>query len=791
MKLSEILPGQRFTVSRVIAAGEIGRRLADMGFTKDASGEMIRGAFMRGPVQVRLRGYDLLIRRSEASYIEVEPDTPSREKTLRVALSGNPNAGKTSLFNALTGAHHKVGNYPGVTVEKREGIREYKGFSIHFIDLPGTYSLTAYSLDEVVARDFVLEEKPDIVIDVLDSTTLERSLALCLQFQELGTPLIGALNMSDEAEQKGIHIDIELLSATLGIPLVKTVGTVGKGAETLLDAIIATKESARPSKLPHYGTEVESKLAPLQEALAADTEFAAKYPIRWFAIKLLENDADAMARLSAHKHADAIISMATSARDWLGKHFGKDSEIAISEQRYGYIRGALKEAVRQDPGQQDKESTTSAIDKLLMNQFLGLPVFLLIMWGMFKLTFALGQYPTSWLESLFSTLGAAAQAAIPPGYLQSLVVNGIIGGVGGVFSFIPLIVILFFCLSILEDVGYMSRAAFLTDKALHAFGLHGQSFMPLVLGFGCSVPAIMAARTLKSPRDRIATILAVPFMSCGAKLPVYVLLAGAFFPKNPGNAVMAIYLAGVLLSLISTKLLRSTVLKGPTTPFVMELPPYRKPTARGIAWHVWEKTWQYTKKAGTIILAASVLIWIITTFPSPPDKASLENETKATLAAQQPQAADAALAAMVNGAMAERKLEYSIAGRIGKFIEPAIAPLGFTWKIGVATVTGFAAKEVIVSTLGILYNADSGDNTGEGNISLREALRKDPAMNPLTAITLMLVILIMPPCVAALAALKAEAGWKWLGFEMGYGIVLAWIAGFIVHSLGTLIGIGA
>lgn len=704
--------------------------------------------------------------------------------SIKVALSGNPNAGKTSLFNALTGAHHKVGNYPGVTVEKREGVREYHGVTIHFVDLPGTYSLTAYSLDEVVARDFVLQEKPDLVVDVLDSTTLERSLALCLQFQELGTPLVGALNMSDEALEKGIHIDEKNLSSILGIPFVKTVGTDGSGTDSLLDLILKTIETGASGKLPHYGAEVESKLIPLQAALDADTAFSAQYPTRWFAIKLLENDEDALSRLSAHNNSAAIHALAGEARTWLGKHFGKDTEIVISEQRYGYIRGAIREAIQFTPI--DRRSVTELVDKILMNKLLGLPIFFVIMWGIFKLTFALGEYPMAWLESFFGFLGAQTMAALPAGFLRSLLVDGILGGVGGVLSFVPNIVLLFFWLSILEDVGYMSRAAFLTDKFLHAFGLHGQSFMPMVLGFGCSVPAIMAARTLKSPRDRIATILAVPFMSCGAKLPVYILLAGAFFPKNPGNAVMAIYLAGVVLSLLSTIFLRKTVLKGPTTPFVMELPPYRLPTVRGVLWHVWEKTWQYIKKAGTVILAASILIWVITTFPKPANQEGLRSELIVSLATARPGATESDIVSMADTALAEQNLEYSIAGRIGKFIVPAVRPLGFNWKIGVASVTGFAAKEVVVSTLGILYGA--GTEEAEDSQSLRDALRNDPGMNPLTAVVFMLVTLIMPPCFAALAAIRAETSWRWLGFQIVYTLVLAWVVGFLVRIVGLALG---
>ncbi|HEY9054580.1 MAG TPA: ferrous iron transport protein B [Rectinemataceae bacterium] len=705
---------------------------------------------------------------------------------IRVALAGNPNAGKTSLFNALTGSHHKVGNYPGVTVEKREGSVTHRGREVRIVDLPGTYSLTAYSLDEMVARDFVLREKPDVVVDVLDSTALERSLALCLQFQELGMPLVGALNMSDEAELKGISIDADVLSATLGIPFVKTVGTDGSGGGRLLDLIIDTAAKGPSGRLPHYGQELESKIEPLVHALEKDEEFSSLYSGRWMAIKLLENDSDAISKLSGRPLAEALLGQAADSRAWLAKHYGKDPEIVVAEQRYGYIRGAIKEAVRLNPP--DRRPLTEAVDRILMNKFLGLPIFFFIIWAVFKLTFALGAYPMAWLEALFGFLAASAGSLLPEGLLRSFFVDGLIGGVGGVMSFIPTIVILFFCLSILEDLGYMSRAAFLTDKFLHAIGLHGQSFMPMILGFGCSVPAIMATRTLKSPRDRIATILAVPFMSCGAKLPVYILLAGTFFPENPGNAVMGIYAAGIVLALLSTILLRKTVLKGPTTAFVMELPPYRLPTLRGVFWHLWSKTLSYVKKAGTVILFASIIVWGITSFPALPGKDALAKDFAAQVAAAHPEYSSEAVERAASAMVAERSLEHSLSGRIGRFIEPAIRPLGFTWKIGVAAITGFAAKELVVSTLGILYGTGMGEN--EYSASLGEALREDPSMNPLTAIVLMLAVLIMPPCFAALGTIKAEAGWKWLAFEIFYGFALAWGLGFLAQAVGRAVGLG-
>jgi ferrous iron transport protein B len=511
-----------------------------------------------------------------------------------------------------------------------------------------------------------------------------------------------------------------------------------------------------------YGDEIESKLTVLEDIIKIDTVFAEKYPVRWLAVKLLEKDANAFERLKEHSSSDHIESTAREASLWIDKHYGKDSEIIITEQRYGYIRGAVKESIRLV--KHADFSITEAIDRVIMNRFLALPIFIFVLWAMFQITFFLGEYPMSWLESLFGFLGAVFTKILPEGMLRSLVVDGIIGGVGGVLSFVPLIVILFFILSILEDVGYMSRAAFATDKFLHAFGLHGQSVFPMMLGFGCSVPAIMASRTLKSPRDRILTVLITPLMSCGAKLPVHVLLAAAFFPDHAANMVILIYGIGVILSLLGALVLKKTVLKGEPTPFVMELPPYRSPTLQGVLWHVWEKTWMYIRKAGSVILAASILIWAITTFPV--YKGS-DNEDEA--------------------AKAQAALEYSIAGRVGHFIEPVFSPLGFDWKIAIASVTGFAAKEVIVSTQGILYRV--GTDATEENEGLRDAIRQDPHMRPLVAFVFMLFTLIIPPCFAALATMKAEIGARWVGFELIFLFSLGWILSFIVYQTGTVLGL--
>jgi ferrous iron transport protein B len=704
---------------------------------------------------------------------------------LRIALAGNPNSGKTTLFNALTGAHHKVGNYPGVTVEKLEGLRVRDGKRYVFVDLPGIYSLTAYSVDEVVARDFILDEKPDIIIDVLDSTNLERNLYLCLQMQELGIPVIGALNMTDEAEDKGIRINEKDLSATLGIPFNKTVGPKGNGTEDLLDCIDETMAGNSPyaSRSIGYGSEIESKLDVLEQIIASDVLFSEKYPSRWLAVKLLEKDANAYLRLKEHKDGDKIKSIAEEATFWLDKHFGKNAEIIVTEQRYGYIRGAVLESVK--IVKTVDFSLTETIDKVIMDRFLALPIFIFVLWGVFQLTFLLGEYPMAWLEAFFGFLSSTLLDVMPEGLLRSLLVDGIIGGVGGVFSFIPLIVILFFLLSILEDVGYMSRAAFASDKLLHAFGLHGQSVFPMMLGFGCSVPAIMASRTLKNRRDRIITVLITPFMSCGAKMPVHVLFAAAFFPDNAVNVVILLYVIGVVLSLVSAFVLKKTVLRGDPTPFVMELPPYRAPTIQGVFWHVWDKTRQYVKKAGTIILASAILIWVITSFPSYDPSDSEVDQLTTTYQTDHPDADEEEVSKGVNTAIAETAIEHSYAGRLGKFIVPVFRPLGFDWKLSAASITGFAAKEVIVSTLGILYRV--GAEEDEESAGLREAIRSDSNMSPLVALVFMIFTLIIPPCFAALATIRAEIGWKWMAFEVGFLLALGWILCFIVYQIGSLL----
>ncbi len=692
------------------------------------------------------------------------------KKMITIALAGNPNTGKTTIFNSMTGSHQKVGNYAGVTVEKREGRCRYRGYDLHIYDLPGIYSLTAYSMDEVVARDFIIEEKPDVVIDVIDATNIARNLYLCLQFQELNVPVVAALNLNDEALAQGIDIDEKMLAEIIKIPVVKTVGINGKGISGLLDQVIdLVQKKERATYTISYGDELEEDVQAIITELVKDKDFALRYPLRWCAIRLIEKDARVRELIGEHASRDSVVRVVEARLTRIEEHFGREASLVVAEQRYGYIHGAVSEAVLHAPV--NKETFTEVLDKVLLDRTVGLPVFIFILWAVFQMTFQLSVYPMLWIEAFFGWIGSLSIAFIPEGMLRSLVVDGVIAGVGGVLSFIPLIVFLFMFISILEDTGYMARAAFIMDKFLHIFGLHGQSFLPMILGFGCSVPAVMAARTLKNTRDRIITVMVTPFMSCGAKLPVYMLLAGAFFVGNSGNVVLSIYVIGVFLALLSSLFFRKTILRGDSTPFVMELPPYRMPTLKGILWHVREKTFRYLKKAGLVLLPASILIWAVTTFPRPVlDKAEvIQIEENVQVVKKQ------------------EALSQSYAGQLGRMMEPVLLPIGFDWKIGIAAITGFAAKEMVVSTLGVLYSVDADED--EKNDTLRDALRRDPHFSPLVAYVLMLFMLIVVPCFASMAAIYAEIGGRWLCFSVVFWLVLAWGVCFVVYQAGRIFGL--
>lgn len=708
---------------------------------------------------------------------------------IRIALAGNPNSGKTSIFNALTGQRQHIGNYPGVTVEKKSARIKYGDKTVEFVDLPGTYSLSAYSMEEIVSRDFVLHEKPDVIIDILDSTNLERHLYLLLQFQELEVPLVGALNMSDEAETKGIRIDHEQLTRILGIPLVATVGRTGRGVKALLDVAVRVAEGQLASHRRHlnYGKRVELAHEAVITTLETDPSFQAKYSMHWVAIKLLENDEDAVKRVRCeHRSPDLVLQVVADWRRKLEHHFGEDCEVIISEQRYAYIHGALRETMDLSAQKDDGIDVTERLDAIALNRYLGIPVFLIIMFLIYQLTFALGNPLSHYISLLFYKLSIWLNATLSPGPLQDLLSNGIIKGVGGVIVFLPIVLLLFLGLSFLEDTGYMSRAAFVMDKFFHTFGLHGRSFIPFMISTGCAVPGVMSARVLANPKDRIVTIMVSPLMMCGAKAPVIAMLAAAFFPARAATVFWGLWFLGWFLAFGVALLFRSVIFKGAQTPFVMELPPYRKPTFKGVLYHMWEKASEYVKKAGTVILAASVIVWFLLSYPKVPSR------DQAAITGSPADASSAKTSRLVSDAEQDQ-LTHSFGGRIGRGLEPVIRWAGYDWKIGVSLVAGVAAKEVIISTLGILYGIDendSGDQT-QKEFQVKNHIMRDPNYSPLMAFSLMVFVLLYVPCLATLAVVRKELNsWKWPLFQALYTLVLAYAASVVIYQGGLLLGLG-
>lgn len=712
-----------------------------------------------------------------------------KTKEITVGIAGNPNSGKTSVFNALTGARQRVANWPGVTVEYREGSMKYKGYKIKFIDLPGTYSLTAYSQEEVVARDYVIQQKPDVVVAVIDTTNLERSLILATQLIELGAKTVIALNMFDIVEKEKIEIDLKQLSKLLGVPMVPTVAARNKGMKELLASIVRIAEDKEKifNKL-EYQQDLLLEIDKIKKVLKEDKELCAQYDPKWLAIKLLEKDQQVYKLVHDRVIWVKLDHSLDASMNRLRDLFKAEPETIIAESRYGFIQGALKETVKIPD--RTKPSSTDYVDSILLNRILGLPIFLFIMWSVFQFTFKFAEVPMGWIEGFFDWLGMFIGVILPSGAMNSLVVDGIIAGVGGVLVFLPNILLLFLAISFLEDTGYMARAAFLIDKIMHKIGLHGKSFIPMILGFGCSIPAMMACRNLKNKKDQLTTMLVIPFISCGAKLPVYVLLIGAFFPEAyRGNILFAVYLFGVLLAFVIAKLLKTFLLKGLSEPFVMELPPYRLPTLKAAGIHMWERAWMYIKKAGTLILAFSILIWFSSNYPVSQQiekdyaQRMSKVQTSHLLVAQK----EIKIAELDNE-RASKQLEYSYAGRTGKIIEPVIRPLGFDWRIGIALTAGFAAKEVVVSTMGTIYSLGETD---EESTDLKANLRKDPHFTPLVALSLIAFVLIYVPCMATVAVFRKEAGsmnWTWFMILGSTGF--AWLVSFIIYQGGLLLKIG-
>jgi len=712
---------------------------------------------------------------------------------LTIALSGNPNSGKTTIFNALTSSRRHVGNYPGVTVEKTQGYADTADGRVTVVDLPGTYSLTATSLEEVVARNYIIEERPDAVIDIVDASNLERNLYLATQLIELGTPLVLALNKSDLARSAGAQIDYPMLSELLGVPMVPTVGHKQRGTGELLEKAISVARDGPAAvarqRRPHYGGEIEPHLRELQRRIAREAPLEPRQ--RWFAIKLLEGDTETERRIAqlCPEASEEILAQADRIASHIEKVCGDSRELILADRRYGFISGACAQAVQL--GAEARHARSDKIDAVLTNRFVGLPIFAAAMYAVFQLTFAVGNPLVGVLDRGKEALAEVVRSWAPQGgsLLVSLLADGVIEGVGAVLSFVPLIALLYLAIAVLEDSGYMARAAFILDKLMHRLGLHGKSFIPMLIGFGCTVPAVMATRILESRRDRLTTMMVLPLMSCGARLPVYVLLLGAFFrPRvlarpfglfeitNQAVILMSIYVLGVVLAVVCIKILRMTILRGEVTPFVMELPPYRVPALRGLLVHAWERTREYIRKAGTIILAIIIVLWALKTWPQLPPARRQRIAAQARASGENPQSA-----------VRQAELTHSAIGRLGHGIAPLLRPCGFDWRISTGLVGAMAAKEAFIGQMGVIYAVDSE----EGKVrTLREKLAGQ--YTPLEGLAIMVFILISTPCVATVAVTIRESGsWKWAAFQWGYLTALAWVVTAALYQIGRTVGFGA
>ena len=799
MRLSELKTGERGVIVKVAGHGGFRKRIVEMGFIKGQTAEMLLNAPLQDPVKYKIMGYEVSLRHSEADMIEVvteaeaamSRETPEdqtgivdhdayslqldreverRRHVINVALVGNPNCGKTSLFNFASGAHERVGNYSGVTVDAKEGKARYFGYEFNLVDLPGTYSLSAYSPEELYVRKQIVEKTPDVVINVIDTSNLERNLYLTTQLIDMHLRMVCALNMFDETERRGDHVDYEKLGELFGVPMVPTVFTNGRGVEELFKVVIDMYEGQENSQRNYrhihinHGHELEHGIKEMQEHLKQEDNLRQRYSTRYLAIKLLEHDKDVEAYIATFPDAKEIIAHRDQAEQRVKEETGEDSETAIMDAKYGFIHGALKEAGYETGHDKDTYRTTHVIDRFITNRYLGFPIFLLLLFVMFSVTFYIGQYPMDWIEAGVAWLGEIISTTMPDGPLKAMLVDGVIGGVGSVIVFLPQILILYFFISYMEDSGYMARAAFIMDKLMHKMGLHGKSFIPLVMGFGCNVPAVMATRTIESRRSRLITMLVLPLMSCSARLPIYIMITGTFFAAHYRSLVMlSLYAVGILLAVVVSRVLSLFVIKGEDTPFVMELPPYRFPTWKAIGRHTWEKGKQYLKKMGGIILVASIIVWALGYFP---------HDESLSMREQQ---------------------EQSYIGRIGKTIEPVFRAQGFDWKLDVGLVAGIGAKEVVASTMGVLYaNNDSfGDdeayNNEGGKYDTLLAQMTADGITPLAAYCFLLFVVIYFPCIATVAAIKGETGsWRWAAFSAVYTTVLAWIVSAVVYQVGSL-----
>ena len=777
MQLSELHTGERAVIAKVSGHGSFRKRLIEMGFIRGKAVRVILNAPLKDPIEYEILGYKVSLRREEASKIEVISEEEAKQHILaehadeslpaildreisdlayerghniRVALVGNPNCGKTSLFNIASGSHEHVGNYSGVTVDAKEGKFEYKGYKITLVDLPGTYSLSAYSPEELYVRKNLLEKTPDVVLNVVDASNIERNLYLTAQLIDMSMPVVMALNMYDELQAKGDKIDTEQLGYLLGMPVCPTVCRSSQGIPALFDTVIETYENHSPRVSRHihvnHGHELEQSIDRIKLLLQRDQDLRAHYSTRYLAIKYLENDSDIAKIVEALPFADELRSVRDEEAARIQRLLGSNAESAIVDAKYAFIQGALAETYTHAE-RPPKHTLTDKIDAIVTNKWLAFPIFIAILYLIFSATFTLGEYPMNWIDALVGWIGDLFASIMRDGWLKDLVVDGIIAGVGSVLVFLPNILILYFFISIMEDTGYMARSAFIVDKLMHHLGLHGKSFIPMVMGFGCNVPAIMATRTIESRKSRIITIALIPFMSCAGRLPIFVLLAGAFFPAHAALALLYVYCLGVVLAILSALVLKKAI-KDDDLPFVMELPPYRIPTAKAIGRHTWEKGKQYLQKMATTILIASIVIWALGYYPK---------NDELPRSVQQ---------------------EQSYLGHVGKAVAPALDPLGFDWRMDVGLITGVAAKELVVSSLGVMYAGEELEEADENDTALQSALKQTVPLP--VAIAFMIFVLLYFPCIATFVAIKNETGrWSWAWGICLYTIALAWIVAWI------------
>lgn len=824
MRLSELQTGEKGVIIKVMGHGGFRRRIIEMGFIKGKTVEVLLNAPLKDPIKYKIMGYEISLRRQEAAMIEVMSEEEAREsmqethfhdpiaedipvseaklkeiasgkrRTINVALVGNPNCGKTSLFNVASGSHEHVGNYSGVTVDAKEGHFDFQGYHFRLVDLPGTYSLSAYSPEELYVRKHIIDETPDVIINVVDAGNLERNLYLTAQLIDMNVRMVVALNMYDALLHSGNTLDHKKLGQLFGVPIVPTVSRTGKGIDNLFHVIIGLYEGADfigqkeeiqdeamreyrewhdkyvpdhkygshdeethdfdgKSYIRHihinHGPELERSIDAVKEVICKNENIRYKYSTRFLAIKLLENDKDIEQRvISTLPNGEEVIRVRDKEAERIRLSMNEDSEQAITDAKYGFITRALKETYTEK--NENTEMFTRIVDSIVTHKIWGFPIFFVFLYLMFECTFVFGEYPKGWIEWLVEQIASLAETFMPAGPLKDLIVDGIIGGVGGVIVFLPNILLLYIFISFMEDSGYMARAAFIMDKIMHKMGLHGKSFIPLIMGFGCNVPAIMASRIIESRKSRLVTILINPLISCSARLPIYLVMIGAFFPSKASLVLLSIYVTGILLAVLMARIFSRFIVRGDDAPFVMELPPYRMPTAKSVLRHTWEKGAQYLKKMGGIIMIASVIIWFLGYYPN--------HDAYSTTAEQQ---------------------ENSYIGQIGKAIEPVIEPLGFDWKMGIGILSGIGAKELVVSTLGVLY-------TNDDDIESVDLADRIP-ITPLVAYGYMLFVLIYFPCIATVAAIKNESGsWKWAAFTICYTTLLAWIVAFLVHQVGGI-----